>query len=270
MVANTELQRVGLSGWRTGLANLLHKENRVWWGTRRWLVQTVVWAIVVNGLLAAMMFGLPIVFQVDPAVAAVYNPVVEGVKALFQFGMTAIALGAILIAHDQILGERQSGATEWILSKPVSREAYILSKLVADAIGVVVILVAVQSAIAYGLLALANHGPLPLIPFLVAAGGMALHTLFYLSLTLMLGVLANNRGLLLGVPMAVALTGILTPIFLGSAVLFTPWGLGAVVLPAIVLQFPLPLPAALTLGITAALTAIAIAVTLWKFRRMEI
>jgi hypothetical protein len=32
----------------------------------------------------------------------------------------------------------------------------------------------------------------------------------------------------------------------------------------------LSLPAALTLGITAALAVIAIAVTLWKFRRMEI
>jgi ABC-type Na+ efflux pump permease subunit len=147
-------------------------------------------------------------------------------KILFQLGMIAIALGAILIAYDQILGERQSGATEWILSKPVSREAYILSKLVADAIGVIVILVAVQSAIAYGLIAVANGGPLPPASFLVGAGGMALHTLFYLSLTLMLGVLANNRGILLGVPMPMALGGIVTPIFLGSAVLFTPWALG--------------------------------------------
>jgi hypothetical protein len=42
MVANTKLQRVGLSGWRTGLANLLRKENRAWWASRRWLIQSLL------------------------------------------------------------------------------------------------------------------------------------------------------------------------------------------------------------------------------------
>ena len=55
MVANTELQRVELSGWRTGLANLLRKENRAWWASRRWLVQSVLWTVVVNGLVAAIV-----------------------------------------------------------------------------------------------------------------------------------------------------------------------------------------------------------------------
>jgi hypothetical protein len=57
MVANTELQRVGLSGWRTGLANLLGKENRAWWASRRWLVQSVVWTVVVNGGVALVVTG---------------------------------------------------------------------------------------------------------------------------------------------------------------------------------------------------------------------
>jgi ABC-type transport system involved in multi-copper enzyme maturation permease subunit len=269
MVGNSALQRTREQDWHRGFANLFGKENRAWWGTRRWLVQTVVWAIVVNGMLAAVMFGLPVLLQVDPAAAAAFDPVAEGIKVLFQLGMTAIALGAILIAHDQILGERQSGVTEWILSKPVSRTAYILSKMSADAIGVVVILVAVQAAIAYGLIAVANGGRLPLAPFLAAAGGMALHTLFYVGLTLMLGVLANNRGVLLGVPMAVALGGMFFSTFLGKAVLFTPWSLGAVVLPAIVLQFPLPMPAWLPISVTAILSAIFVAVALVRFERQE-
>ena len=41
MVTNSELQRVGLSGWRTGLSNLLRRENRAWWALRRRLVQSL-------------------------------------------------------------------------------------------------------------------------------------------------------------------------------------------------------------------------------------
>ena len=59
MAANSELQRVGLSGWRTGLANLLGKENRAWWASRRWLVQSVLWTVIVNGLLTLMVFAVP-------------------------------------------------------------------------------------------------------------------------------------------------------------------------------------------------------------------
>jgi ABC-type transport system involved in multi-copper enzyme maturation permease subunit len=269
MVGNSALQRTKGQVWQRGFANLFGKENRAWWGTRRWLIQTVLWAIVINGMLAFIMFGVPVLLQqTSPAEAETFDAVVQGVQALFQLGTVALALGAILIAQDQILGERQSGVTEWILSKPVSRDAYILSKLAADAIGVVVVLVGVQSAIAYGLITLANGTPLPLAPFLVGAGGLALHTLFYLSLTLMMGVLANGRSTLLGVPLGVLFGGMLAANFLGKAALLTPWSLASV-LPATVLQLPLPLPAALSLAVTAALTAIAVAVTLWKFRQLE-
>jgi ABC-type transport system involved in multi-copper enzyme maturation permease subunit len=269
MVGNSALQRTRGQGWYRGFANLFGKENRAWWGTRRWLFQTILWAVIVNGILASVMFAIPVLLQqTDPAEAETFDPVVQGVQALFQIGTVALALGAILIAQDQILGERQSGVTEWVLSKPVSRDAYILSKLAADTIGVVVVLVGVQSAIAYGLIALANGAPLPLAPFLVGAGGLALHTLFYLSLTLMMGVLANSRSLLMGVPLGVLFGGMLAANFVGKAALLTPWSLAAV-LPATVLQLPLPLPAALPLAVTAALTVVAIAVTLRKFRQLE-
>ncbi len=30
-------------GWRLGLRNLLSRENKKWWRTSRWWVQTLVW-----------------------------------------------------------------------------------------------------------------------------------------------------------------------------------------------------------------------------------
>jgi ABC-type transport system involved in multi-copper enzyme maturation permease subunit len=269
MVANSLYQRRGTQNWHRGFANLFAKEARTWWATHRWLVQALLWAIIVNGTLAFVIFGMPpLLRQTNPSEAESFDAVVQGVQALFQVGSVALALGAILLAQDQILSERQSGVTEWILSKPVSRAAYVLSKLAADAIGVMVILVGLQGAVAYGLISLANGDPLPLAPFLVGAGGLALHTLFYLGLTLMMGVLADSRGKLLGVPLGVLFGGMLAVNLLGKVAFLTPWSLAAA-LPAAVLQVPLPLPVGLPMAMTAALTLLTIAVALWRFRHLE-
>jgi ABC-type transport system involved in multi-copper enzyme maturation permease subunit len=256
--------------WRSGFANLFAKENHAWWGTRRWLVQAILWTLIVNGITAVVLFALPAMLQMsgEPGEAESFDAVAQSVGALFQIGTVALALGAILLAQDRILGERQSGATEWILSKPVSRAAYFLSKLAADAIGVLIILVGLQSAIAYGLVSLANGGPYPLAPFSVAAGGLALHTLFYLALTLMMGVLTDSRGKLLGVALGTLFGGLLVASFLGTYSLFMPWSM-TTILPAAALQVPLPLPIWLPLATTAALTLLCIAVALWKFKHLE-
>ena len=269
MVADSTFQPVRETGWRRGFANLFRKENRAWWGTRRWLVQAALWTVVIDGLLAFILFGLPpLMAQMDPAQLEEFEPVAQGLQAIGQVGTVALAMGAVLLAQDQILGERQSGVTEWILSKPVSRTAYVLSKLAADGIGVVIILAGLPMAIAYGLFWLANGAPLPLGPFLSGAAGLALHTLFYLCLTLLMGVVADGREKLLGVPFAVLFGGLIVVSFLGTFGLFTPWSMAAV-LPALVLEQALPLPAWVPLASTAVLAALCMAVTLWKFKKLE-
>ena len=61
-----EFQRVSERGWRNGLANLLRKENRTWWGSRRWLTQSLLWLVVVNGMVALALFALPLAVEMDP------------------------------------------------------------------------------------------------------------------------------------------------------------------------------------------------------------
>jgi ABC-2 type transport system permease protein len=273
MVANTELQRVGLTGWRTGLANLLGKENRAWWASRRWLVQSVVFAVIVNGFVAFMVFVAPAMLKAigqpgSTKAELLYN----GISGLFQLGTVALAIGAVILVQDAILGERQLGVTEWLLSKPVSRPSYVLSKLLANSLGVLVILVGLQGAITYGLLWLAAGEPLPLPPYLVGMAGLAVHTLFYLALTLMMGVLTTKRGVLLAAPLGVLLGGLLliqtVGGLFGTSALLTPWALPNL-LPGAVLGIPLPLSIWLPIGVTAILSVIFVAVTLVRFERLE-
>ena len=262
MAANAELQRVGLMGWRTGLANLLHKENRAWWASRRWLVQILIWTALMNGTVALNIF-LGGVSQ---------ESVTIGIAQLFQLGGLALPVGAILLAHAETVNERQLGVTEWLLSKPVSRSAYVLSKLFAHGFGVLLILVALQGAIAYGQGWLAIGEPFPLSPFLVGMVGLAVNALFYLALTLMMGVLTANRALLLGVSLGTHFGGVMAigifAKYLGWFALATPWSLFNV-LPAAALGAPLPVSIWVPIGLTVVLTVVCVAVTLARFERLE-
>lgn len=269
MVANTELQRVKLSGWRTGLANLLRKENRAWWASRRWLVQSVLWTVVVNGFAALMMFLLPLLAKASgQPVVGMDNPLGLGVELLFKLGPLALAIGTIVLVHDAITTERQLGVTEWLLSKPVSRSSYLVSKLLAHGLGVLVVLVGLQSALGYGLLWLAAGTPFPLPSYLVGVAGLAANTLFYLALTLMMGVLTLKRGALLGAPLGVLLGGVLFSGFLGTLMMLTPWAL-LNVLPAVVGGTTLPVPIGVSIGVTALLSGVFVAVALVRFERLE-
>jgi len=128
--------------------------------------------------------------------------------------------------------------------------------------------VGLQGAIAYGLLSLFTGEPYPLLPYLLGVAGLAVNTLFYLALALMMGVLTSNRKVVLGVSLGVLLGGWLISIFLGTFAMLTPWSL-MTALPAAVLGEPLPLPIWLPIGITAVLSVILVAVAIARFKRLE-
>jgi hypothetical protein len=260
MVANAELQRVGLRGWRTGLANLVRKENRAWWASRRCLVRGLLWTAGINGFTALMMILMP-QYSSDDAIH-------WGVQGLFKLGPLALAFGTIVMLQDAIIGERQLGVTEWLLSKPMSRPAYVLSKLFAHGFGILVILVSLQGALGYAVLWLILGEPFPLPPYLAGMAGLAVHTLFYLALTLMMGVLAANRRVLLGVTQGMLLGGSLVLYVPGTAMMATPWGL-VNLLPVAVLGLPLPLSIWLPIGVTAILSVGCVAVAVARFERLE-
>ena len=50
MAANCELQKVHEWQGMRGFSNLFKKEHRSWWGTRRWWVNTLLWAVLIVGL----------------------------------------------------------------------------------------------------------------------------------------------------------------------------------------------------------------------------
>lgn len=211
-----------------GFATLLHKENSVWWGTRRWWANALLWTGMLGGLVALALWVLPTMAELagDPSVAAAGGPLAFGLKMgrslFFELGTLALAIGVIILWQDAIVDEKQSGVAEWLLAKPVVRRSYILAKLAAALLAVLTLLICLPALTAYGLLSLRGGAPYPLAPFLAGLGIMGVHTLFYLTLTVMLGTLFSSRPPILGVSLGVLLGGSLLVSLLKPLVYITP------------------------------------------------
>lgn len=234
MAANMEFIRVKeLNGLR-GFSNLLHKENRAWWGTRRWWINAILWPGILGGLVALMMFVVPNLAEQtgDPGVAAAGGvlpfAMQLGRTVFFEMGTMVLAIGMIVLCQDLIVDEKQSGITEWLLSKPIHRRSYILSKLTATLIAVLPLLIVLPAALTYSLIYIRSGQFFPLLPFVSGVGMMVLHSLFYLTLTLMLGTLYNTRAPILGISLGVLLGGNFLSGLLKPLAYITPWMLAKV------------------------------------------
>jgi ABC-2 type transport system permease protein len=110
-------------------------------------------------------------------------------------------VAAIIIMQDAVVGEKQSGTAAWVLSKPVSRAAFILSKLLPNLLGAVATMVLIPGIVVYAHLWLANGGPLSPLGFLGGLAVLSLNLSFYLALTLMLGTFFDSRGPVISIPL---------------------------------------------------------------------
>lgn len=217
--------------WDTlrGYKNLFWKENRSWWGTRRWWVNAILWMGMLGGLIVMMAFVVPpiLVSVEDPTIADAGGPAAFGLEmgksVFFELGTTALAFGAIVLALDMIIQEKQAGVMEWILAKPVARRSYLLAKLTASILAILMLLIGLPGAAAYALLSLRAGAPIDLAPFLIGVGIMFTHTLFYLCLTLLLGAVFNSRPPILGIALGSLMGGSMFVGLIKPLAYVTPW-----------------------------------------------
>jgi ABC-2 type transport system permease protein len=191
MSGNSAFVMVSERGWRRGLGNMLRSELAHWWGTRMWWIQSLIWVGVIAFMLGAMLLG--------PA----DKPPVEEVLMIYAiFAGLFPAVGVVIIMQGAVVGEKKDGTAAWVLSKPVSRPAFILSKVISNSLGVLVTMVVLPGIAAYAMFAITIGSLLNPSAFLAALGVLFINNFFYLSLTLMLGTLFNGRGPVIGISLA--------------------------------------------------------------------
>ncbi|MFV1858916.1 MAG: ABC transporter permease [Anaerolineales bacterium] len=263
MSSNSTLQTLDTPAWRSGFSNMLRKEIAAWKSTSRWWVQSLVWLVILNGMLALLLWVIP---AADPGNAPPAREAFEIFMAIF----TISAIGAMVLMQGAIVGEKNSGTAAWIMSNPVSRSAFVLSKLVANAAAILIIIVLLQGSIAYVQFTLHGEFTPQLGSFAAAMGLQGLSLMFYVTLALMLGTFFSSRGPVIGISIAILLVQDLMGSFLAKLL---PWLTG--VLPDRLIGMSMsvgngePLASINPLLSAALLSILFVSVAVWRFQREE-
>lgn len=275
MAAELEMQRVQESEIFRGFSTLLRKENRAWWRTRRWWVNALVWTALLCGLQANMLFVPTIAEMATEAdiirAGGLDEYIVSmGLNVLFEFGTTVVAIGAVVLSMDACITERENGVCSWLLSKPAARRSYVLAKLAANLTAFLALLIGLPTLIGYAMLSLRLGSWFPIAPFLAGIGIMVLHVLFYLTLTIMLGIFFSRRIPVVAISLGSVLGGSLVGGFIRPLFHVTPWMLPKLASLAASGQYEAVGAGSGAILASAAWTVIFTAAALWKFERMDL
>lgn len=266
IAARQGLIPVGERGWLGGFGNLLAKELGEWFSTQRWIVQTFLWLVIINGLMAFIMFAVP---TIDPTEqVGLEENLALGLSLYYNFATLFGAIGMIILAQDEIIQEKQTGTAAWILTKPVSRSAFVLSKLLSNLIGGLIFIAGLTGVVAYVEIYLVSSQTLPLLPFLLGIGIVLLTLLFYLTLVIMLGTIFEEAGAVLGIAVGVLLGGLIASQFTPLVSYFLPVKMPDIAL-ALMQGQPLPVIAISQLVTAGVWSVLFTIVALWRFNHEE-
>lgn len=209
-MVSTELQRVKGQGWTRGLSNLLKSEIKSWWCTKKWWIQLLIWVGTIDLITGWSMMRMTNM---------------EDLLLTFLVFSAIPVLSVIIITQNLIIGEKISGTAHWILSKPISRPAFIIAKFTGNLIGVLVTMVLVPSGIMYIEIYAFLKSWMPLSRFIPGVLMIVLFLLFFLALTLMLSTVFSQRGPVIGVPIGFIVFQFFIASTVPATLKFLPWGL---------------------------------------------
>ncbi|MBD3406624.1 MAG: ABC transporter permease subunit [Candidatus Lokiarchaeota archaeon] len=255
------IERTNTELWYSGLGNLIHRDLFLERGGKFWIQQTSIWTLMTSGI-AMLLLMLPeeIISQAGPRFEIAY--------AMFFFTTSFIvSLFLPVILQGAIIDEAERGVTSWILSKPVSRSAYIMGKLLASSLIFVLITALLQGFLSF-ILFTTLGGPFDTIAFISAIGLVIILILYFTSLVIMLGTLTDNRSVVMATALAITLGTQIMANFVPQILFVVP-----LQLPVIGASIALGAPA---LGIeimflsTILQIGIFVMIALWSFGKKEI
>jgi ABC-2 type transport system permease protein len=261
-------------GWLAGFGNMFAKELGEWFGTRRWLWQLLIWLIIINGFVGFMLFVIPMLQDqglqtVGTGDAEMLPPESLGFYWAFPLMVIFGIAGVVILAQDEVIQEKQSGTAAWILSKPAARSAFILTKLISNLFGALIFIVVLPGLVTLGETYLAAHKVLPLGSLLAGVGVTWLALAFYISLTILLGVLFESRGPVLGIALGTMFVGRIIAGLVPPIAYVLPVTMDGVA-QMVMLGMPLPDIMVSQVITTAVLTVVFTLMALWRFHKTEL
>ena len=245
------------------MGNLLRGEWSSWFKSSRWWKHLLMWFAIINVMMGIMIIASAKERGDGPPLLLMYG----------IFGGLCVAMGVMVIMQRVLVREKQQGTAAWTLSKPVTRTAFVVSRLVVNSVAILLTSVIVPSLILYISLGFSELGRLSPLGFATALLMVILHTFYWIALVLMMGTLSESSSGVLGVPMAVYFGFWLGTTMLPQLVYISPLSLtfvpGQFNSLAGSLMTGEPVFSWLPLITTVVSCAIFIPVAIWRFNRQE-
>ena len=248
-----------------GFRNLIGKENGEWAAGPSLLAHAIIWILIVAVISAVIAF---VRGEMEPG----YTPKDinrAGALMFFVLGSVASVIAVVAKTQGAIIGEKQLGTAAWVLSKPASRRAFLLAKLVVHFRWLLMVTLLVPALVFYGLVTVVSTLPPPPLPFVGGLAILALGLLFYLALSLLLGTVFESRGPLAGTVFGFMVAGFMIANYAPWLTAAFPWlffqsGFN------LVAQEPLPAYNLISIPATALWTGLFVLVALRRFERAEL
>jgi len=162
-----------------GLGNLMKTEISRWRHSIAWWLQIVAVLGFCNGITLMAMIGS----EGQVGIGMMMFPLMSGMY---------VAFSAMTMIQGAIVKEKVEGTAAWVLSKPVSRVAFMTSKFVTNCISMTIALVLFPWIVAYIMFAGMGEA---IDPFgtVLAIGIFWTYCMFWLTMALMLGSIFNSR-----------------------------------------------------------------------------
>ena len=174
-----DFQPVEAGGRFQGLGNLLRTEISRWRHSIAWWLQIAVVLLFCNGITLMAMLGS----EGEEGIGLMMFPLMSGFY---------VALSAMTMIQGAIVKEKVEGTAAWVLSKPVTRVAFMTSKFITNCISMTIALVFLPWILAY--LMFAGMGEsVDLIGTFFAMGIFWIYCMFWLTMALMLGSIFKSR-----------------------------------------------------------------------------
>lgn len=248
-----------------GLEKLVLRELKSFWKTKTILIIPLISIAIINGFIFLILY-------IMPDVAAVTGEDFETaiVKTLQTYTQLTGMFGAIVTivgTHGVIITEIETGTLPWILSKPVTRTAYILSKWLSRLVLFAFSIIIVPAIITY-LQTYIFFGSVPPIGnFLLGLVILFFYISAVLLMTIAISVATKNRILTLGVMLGVIFSSGIIPIISTQIYSYTPFILSESF--ALLVMEGVAIPSVIPFISTAGLSLGSILYTLISFQKQD-
>jgi ABC-2 type transport system permease protein len=194
MSADTVFDLVDERGWRRGLGNLMKGQFSGWFQSSKWWRHALIWLAVINLILLFATIGMS---------GEAENEAGDSPLMLYGvFGGMFVAIGVMIIMQAVIVGEKKSGTAAWVMSKPVTRTSFLVSRLIGSTVGILLTAVLLPGLIAYITVSVfGTEGWLSPLNFLAGVAVLAVSAFFWLTLTLMSGTFFDSVAGVIAIPM---------------------------------------------------------------------